>query len=139
MVRAMRSLIFCLSFLTLPVLAQTSARQGKVVYGTMFRHIDRDGDGMFEEWQREDWRHLDTNRDGKPDLFHRGKLPDITTGWDSDGDGIYDTAQDLISVDPIKYAFEYPIEIQTPSQAIRRDRAVNVKRFPATKPRFGLK
>lgn len=121
------------------MIAQVSEKRGRVVYGIMFRHIDRDGDGRFEEWQRENWRHLDTNRDGKPDLFFRGTIPDVTTGWDSDLDGVYDTAQDLIGIDPIRYAFEYPIEIVTPSQAIRRDRGVREKTFPATKPRFGLR
>ena len=113
--------------------AQESPRYGRIVHGVMFKHIDRDGDGKYEEWRRGEWRHYDSNRDGKPDVFQRGSAVQYTQGWDSDLDGVYDTAQEIVlkANGEADAGPEYPIEINTPTQAIKRDRARRVERIPA--------
>ncbi|MEM7015689.1 MAG: hypothetical protein AAF585_29870 [Verrucomicrobiota bacterium] len=104
-------------------------RQGKIYHGIMFKHLDLDGDGKIEEWRRGEWRHMDTNRDGIPDVFRKLKADGgYQQGWDSDKDGVYDMAQDFTADGKeADFSFEYPIEITSPAQAIKRDRIVRIQ------------
>lgn len=143
MSRTIKSIIILISAAAVAVGAEykpkpksKTQRQGKIYHGIMFKHLDLDGDGRVEEWRRGEWRHMDTNRDGIPDVFRKATGGGAyQQGWDSDRDGVYDMAQDFTADGKAEIAFEYPIEINSPAQAIKRDRIVRVQIVAARKPK----
>lgn len=65
---------------------------GRVGFGLLAKHFDRDGDGVFEEAVRGSTIYFDRNGDQVADLVVRGNPPLREAEWDEDFDGVLDHA-----------------------------------------------
>ena len=67
-------------------------KRGRVGYGILATHYDRDGDGIFEEARRGTTIYFDRNLDRVVDLVEQNTPPFRPLEWDEDFDGVLDHA-----------------------------------------------
>lgn len=98
-----------------------SPKKGRVGYGTLATHYDRDGDGVFEEARRGKTIYFDRNGDRVADLIEQDTPPFRPFEWDADFDGILDHA--ITSEEGYVHRWTNRSQISKPSpQIFQQDR-----------------
>lgn len=67
-------------------------KRGRVGYGFLATHYDRDGDGVFEEARRGETIYFDRNGDRIADFIEEDTPPFRPLKWDANFDGMLDHA-----------------------------------------------
>lgn len=70
----------------------SATRSGRIGFGLLATHHDRDGNGVFEEAIRGSTIYFDRNGDKVADLIVTGNPPLREVEWDEDFDGVLDHA-----------------------------------------------
>ena len=96
-----------------PSRAKVEQRSGRIAYGLMAVHYDRDGDGIFEECRVGTTIYYDRNGDGICDLMLEDTPPFRLLKWDSNFDGILDKS--LLSEEGGMPNGQAPVSISKPA------------------------